>query len=167
MSELAIIKDNTIVTLGALSGQAVAAQAGPVLKQGYRIVKTIWSAVAIGLTAAEATGLILGLANNDLTAAQIKESLEAGGPLNRGDRDLEEKANRFTKQMGMMETPLVAATESRFKGPEGGSPTESKIMWSFPLGNAGFKWWIYNLGTGLTTGASVRVLATHMGVWLE
>ncbi len=164
-SKMAIIKEQTTITLGALSGQDLAAQAGPVLAKGFRIIKTVWSATVIGLTTTEGLGLVLGIANNDLTAAQIEESIEAAGPLFRGDRNLEEFAERFTKQLGMVQDS-GGPTEKPVIGPKGGSPSEAVLRWSFPLGTSGWKWWAYNLGTGLTTGATLRILATHYGVWL-
>ncbi len=166
MSEMAIIKDVSIITIGGLSGQDVAAQAGPVLQKGYRLIKTRLAAHAVGVTSGEGGGLILGIANNDLTAAQIEASLEAGGPLFRGDRDLEEQAERFTKIVGAVAQAQNVSTEHKFTGPENGSPWEFVSRWSFPLGTAGWKWFVYNLGTGMTTGATVRILATHYGVWL-
>ncbi len=165
-SEMAIIKERSDITLGALSGEDVAAIAGPVLTMGYRIIKTVWTGVAVGITAGEGSGLILGIANNDLTAAQIEASLEAQGPLFRGDRNLEELSNRFTKIVGQS-VPVLGAVELAFVGPEGGAPVSTILRWSFPLGTSGWKWFIYNLGTGLTTGGTMRIMATHYGVWLS
>ncbi len=167
-SEMAIIKEQTTITLGALSGLDVAAQAGPTLLAGYRIIKTVWSATVIGLTVGEGVGLVLGIANNDLSAAEIEESLETNGPVNRGDRDREELAGRFTKIIGeSRDITNGANVELPVVGPNGGAPVETILRWSFPLGTGGWKWFIYNLGTGVTTGATVRIIATHYGVWLN
>ncbi len=165
--KLAIIKEQTSFTLGALAGLDLAAGAGPTLTAGYRIIKTVWSAVVTALTSNEGVGLVLGIANKDLTAALIEASLETGGPRFRGDRDFEELAERFTKMLGQTQQTQVSGIETSIRGPDGGSPTETILRWSFPLGAAGWNWWIYNLGTTLTTGASVNILATHYGVWLD
>ncbi len=165
--KLAIIKEQVTITLGALATLDTTVGAGPVLAQGYRIIKTVWSATAVALSSNQGSGMILGIVNKDLSAAQIEASLEANGPLFRGDRDREELAERFTKQLGQVTSTLVSGTEVVFKGPTGGSPTETILRWSFPLGAAGWNWWIYNLGSTLTTGASAHVLATHYGVWLD
>lgn len=165
--KLAIIKEQTTVTLAALAGLDLVAAAGPVLAQGFRIIKTVWSCGVISLTSNEGLGLILGISNGDLSAAEIEESLEAGGPLFRGDRDITERSERFTKQLGTVNRTAVSGVSVMFQGPTGGSPTETILRWSFPLGTAGWNWWIYNLLDTLTTGASARILATHYGVWLD
>ncbi len=166
-SELAIIKEQTSFTLGALVAKDLVAGSGPVLAAGFRIVKTVWVATITGLTSNEGVGLVLGIANGDLSASLIEASLEAGGPKFRGDRDFEELANRFTKMLGMTQATLVSGVETAIIGPEGGSPSESILRWSFPLGTTGWKWFLYNLGGTLTTGASLNLLATHYGVWLK
>lgn len=165
--KLAIIKEQTTMTLGALTTLDTAVAAGPVLTQGYRIIKTRWSATGVALTSNEGMGIQLGIANKDLTAQQIEASLETNGPLFRADRDREETAERYTMLLGSSIATLVSGTEIVIVGPNGGAPTETILRWSFPLGAAGWNWFVYNLGGTLTTGASLHILATHYGVWLD
>ncbi len=164
--KLAIIKEQTSITLGAFTALDTAVGAGPALTAGFRIIKTVWSATVVALTSTQGAGLLLGIANKDLTAQLIEASIETGGPLFRGDRDNEETAERYTKILGQV---LENATDTAavVKGPNGGSPNEAILRWSFPLGAAGWNWFAYNLGETLTTGATMQIVATHYGVWLD
>ncbi len=159
----AIVKESTSFTLGALGTQDVVAGAGPVMSEDFRIIKTEVYANITGLTTGEAEGLYLGLANGDLSAAEIEESLEAQGPLFPRDRIPEEKAERLTKMIGRFDDKALIAV---LLGPDGGSPVSKTIRWTFGKSQAGWKWFVHNIGTPLTTGATVRITATHFGVWV-
>ncbi len=161
----AIIKELTLVTIGALGSNDVVKAAGPVITEDFRIIKTEVSCTLTALTAGEGTGASLGIANNDLSAAEIEESLEVTGPLFPGDRILQEKAERFTKILGEF-VPGNVNTQMLLQGPDGGSPVSATIRWTFGNSQAGWGWFVYNNGAAITTGATAVVRAVHYGVWV-
>ncbi len=111
--------------------------------------------------------MYLGIANADLTAAQIEECLETSGPLGPADRDKAEEAERFCKIVGEFVTRTGASdTVLALVGPEGGAPVSKTIRWTF-IEDIGWNWFIYrNAAAAMTTGATVRLLATNYGVWV-
>ncbi len=162
-----IIKESTSISLGVLTQQDVVVGAGPVITEDFRIIKTeVWATIT-GLTVNEADGLHLGIANGDLSAAEIEESLEAQGPLFPGQAIERERAGRLTRMIGSFlfrgTTPNVAV---QLIGPDGGSPVSKTIRWTFGKSQGGWNWFIHNFGTALTTGATCRLTAVHYGVWV-
>ncbi len=161
----AIIKELTTVSLGTLDINVALIFTGPIaLEENFRILKTQVIAYATGLTSGEGNGLVLGIANGELAASEIEESIEADGPLDRSDRIVQEKAERFTKFVGTAR-PTGTAGELAIVGPEGGSPIEFNLRWTFTDTDS-WAWFVYNMGPQLTTGATIRVVATHYGVWV-
>ncbi len=162
-----IIKAVASITVGALAQFDVVKSAGPVITEDFRMIKTVLQAAIVGVTAAESPYLVLGIANNKLTAAEIEGSIEAAGPLHRSDHILQEAAERYTKDLAMTERMDPADTEGRFVGRDGGPIIEETIRWTFDAPAGGWCHWLYNLGDGLTTGATVTVKSTHYGVWIQ
>ncbi len=162
-----IIKESVSIVLGALGQQDVVVGAGPVITEDFRIIKTeVWGAIT-GLTSAEADGLYLGIANGDLNAGEIEESLEANGPLFPGQAVEQERAGRLTKMLGQFIPASAANDLSRMLvGPDGGAPVSKTIRWTFGKSQGGWNWFVHNVGTVLTTGATLRLSAVHYGVWV-
>ncbi len=150
--------------LGALAGQDVVAFQGPVITEDFRILKSEIYAIVNVLTAGQGNGLLFGIANGELTAAEIEECLEAQGPLDLNDRVPTEKAERNVKWLGTTDN-VLNATERLIENPEGGTILTSKHRWTYS-NPEGWKYWLYNRGGTLTTGATLQLMATHYGVWL-
>ncbi len=151
--------------LGALAGEDVVKIASDVtLVDDFRILKSEIIAVILGLTTSEGTGLILGMANGELSAAEVEECLEIDGPVNPNDRERTEKAMRNCKNIAFA-VPGNLNTEMVFENDEGGRLITMKHRWTYN-NPEGWDYYVYNIGAALTTGATVQLVATHFGVWV-
>lgn len=164
----AIIKEQISVGLLALGGNDVIVFTGPTnLEEDFRIIKTEAFCHITGLTSSEGGALQLGLSNGNLSAAEIEESIEAGGPLNPSDRIRSERAERFYKWFGGTLSGAIAInTERGFVNENGGPQMSKTVRWTFS-DTENWSWFIHNLGTVLTTGVTARLVATHYGVWVQ
>ena len=167
----AIIKEDTSFTLGALAAQDVlATDSNVALDKDFRILKTELSAILTGVTSLEGAGLLLYMTEGDLTAAEIEENIELNGPVTDGDQEGQERASRWVRRVAVSSDDTVNNTERSMRG-EGNSPLISlNPRWTFrrrrTSTEGGWNWAIYNDGVVLTTGTTVRVKATHYGVWV-
>ncbi len=166
-----IVKEQTTLGLGALAGQDLILQdSAVVLDADFRILKTDLTAVITGATSLEGVGLILYMTEGDLNAALVEANVELNGPLSQGDPDNEEVASRWVRRVGITTGPTVNETERVFKNEYGGGLLSLTPRWTFRRRRTGtqggWNWAVYNDGIVLTTGATLRVLATHYGVWV-
>ncbi len=166
-----IVHDSTDVTLAALAGQDLVLNASSVsLDKDFRILKTEAIATLTEITSLEGAGLALYMTEGELTAAQIEEVVELSGPVALGDADAEEIASRWVRLMGVSPNNVVNATERSFENKQGGLILETNPRWTFrrrrTVSEGGWNWAVYNNGVTLTTGATVRIKATHYGVWV-
>ncbi len=162
-----IIKETQSLALGALAAAAALSVAGPSITDSFRIIKSEIFATIEGLTAGQGNNLVFGIANNDLTDAEIAESFVTDGPVNRADRDKAEEAGRFTRLLSGASQMADSDTIRHFLNAEGGPLVEKTIRWTFVKG-VGWQFFIFNNdGSALTTGSTLRILAVHYGVWLD
>ncbi len=162
----AILRERIVSgALGALAAQDAVSFAGLVLEEDFRILKSEIYVNVSTLTAGEGKGLIFGIANGALSAAEIEEAIESGGPLDRNDRVREERSMRNVKALGAMDKAENAATRSWFTNEAGGLLLLSKHRWTYS-NPEGWDWWVYNLGGSMTTGALLQLYAVHYGVWV-
>ncbi len=152
--------------LGALAAKdGIVVAGGITLAEDFRILKSEITAVVIGLTTGQGEdGLSLHMCNGDLAEADIEECLETNGPLNRSDRDLTERAERFVRKIGVI-AGHTADAEHSFVGETNSPMIVVKPRWTFSNAT-GWKYFVYNDGVLLTTGATVELMATHYGVWV-
>ncbi len=166
-SQMVIIKETQSLALGGLAAAAAIAVVGPAITDDYRIIKTEVHASVEGLASGQGNNLVLGLANSDLTAAEIAESLVTDGPVNASDRDKAEEAGRFTRMLSGSAQMDDGGSIRHFPNEHGGPIIEKTIRWTFSKG-VGWDWFIFNNdGSALTTGATLRLVATHYGVWVN
>ncbi len=166
-----IIKEQTSITLAALAvADMVGGNSTVQLDSDFRILKTDLTAVINGITSLEGKGLILYMAQGDLTVAQAEESIEAQGPLKPGDITRQERADRWVRRVGITIGATVNETERVFTNEYGGGLLSINPRWTFRRArtatDGGWNWDVYNDGATLTTGATVRITATHYGVWV-
>lgn len=161
-----IIRETDSVALTTIAEGSVKLLAGLTLGEDFRMIKTVVTAVVTGLTAGEGVGLQLGIANGELSEAEVAEAINADGPVNRDDRLSTERAERFATIVAMTREADVNGTELTMLGPEGGPIVEKTIRWTFSNPN-GWQWFVHNIGIVLTTGSTIRLQATHYGVWLS
>ncbi len=162
----AILRDSSASpALGALAFQDLVSIGNVLtLQDDFRILKSIISANIVGLTSGEGSNLIFGMANGELTAAEIEECIEATGPVDRNDRLAQERAERQVRVLGVS-GPIDNSTTRKIIG-EGGSPVLiDKFPWTYS-NPEGWQFFLYNLGITLTTGATLEMIATHYGVWV-
>ena len=106
------------------------------------------------------------LADGDLTVTEIKECLEADGPLDRNDTTKEERATRAVWVLSQTDLQDPAIVNVPFKGDNGGPIVVAKPRWTFSEAK-GWTLGIYNnTSFSLTTGAVVHMQSTAYGVWV-
>ncbi len=166
-SNMVIIKETQLTVLGGLAAGAAVVVTGPAITDDFRIIKSEVHASVEGLTAGEGNNLVFGIANGDLSAAQVAESFVTDGPVNASDRDKAEEAGRFTRMLSGSAQMDDAGTIRQLLNEHGGPIIEKTIRWTFSKG-VGWDWFIFNNdGGALTTGSTLRLMATHYGVWVN
>ncbi len=168
-----IIREESFVTLSTLANITSIKFDNPAITEDFRIIKSEIFAFITGLDDEDdPSGLHLGIANGDLSVAQITAALRANGPLHRADRDKREESMRRVKLLSRAETnpqgPNNAGTliVAHFKNDMGGTKIVEKTAWTYGKAD-GWNFFIYNnSGGALQTGGQGRLLATHFGVWV-
>ncbi len=155
----AIIYEKNIITLGALANATTKKADGQIaLTEDFRLIKSEIMVVAQGVAAGDAP-LCFGIADNELTEAEIAEVMEQSGPVDKNDNLRSERAMRPV-------WPLMYLGD----GDEADVPQdgiyEKVLRWTFSDAD-GWVFFIHNdTGGALTTGAVVRFRAKHFGVWV-
>ncbi len=165
-----IIREDSSQALGALANNtAILVASGNViggnLQEDFRLLKSEILAHVDILTAGEGEGLIFGIANGELSVAEIAEAIQANGPLDRNDRLPQERAERNVKLLGTYDMRDITAVSGKIKGDNGGPLIVSKHRWTYSNPEA-WNFFVFNDGIVLTTGAQIRLVATHYGVWV-
>ncbi len=168
----AIVKESVTLTLGGLAGAAlIGIDSSVILDMDFRILRSDITAVAKGITSLEGQGLILYMAEGDLSDAETEANIEGDGPRRLGDQLAEEIASRWVRRVGITLGPTVNETERVFRNKYGGGLLNIEPRWTFRRGrtggNGGWNWAVYNSGITITTGGSVQILCTHYGVWVD
>ncbi len=152
-----------LTTIGALTAKIFA---GLTLGEDFRSMKIELVAHVDGITAGEGNGLMLGIANGELSATEITECINADGPLDRNDRAQQEEAERFCKTFAAAALQTATASVFVFQGEFGNPFLTVKPNWTFS-NPEGWSFFVFNNdAAGLTIGAVVHLAATHYGVWL-
>ncbi len=167
----AILREQSSQALGALAANTGILMAGMTLTEDFRLLKSEITALIVGLTAAESTGLQLYLVQQALTLAQAEACIEANGPSGREDRPGEEQAERFVRLIGIANDDGGGDSNVQMIGGDDGDQgviMRIKPRWTFPNVDSAvsWNWMIYNHGVVITTGSTMKLLATHYGVWL-
>ncbi len=166
----AILRENTTVALSTLSGNTALKVDGAdlAITEDFRLMKSEIFGNITGLTAGEGEGILLGLASDELTVAEIAAAINAAGPLDRNDRASMEAAERPVWLIGAYSPAIgspASPTEGHFVSDNGGARIVHKMPWTFS-NPEGWVFFVMNTGSSLQTGASVRIVATHFGVWV-
>ncbi len=162
-----IIKENVTVTPGALASGAVIKAAGGVGLQttSFRIIKTQFFISQGTAWAGDGDELIFGLCNGELSVTEIAEAIQINGPIDRNDRDIEERASRAVWLLVDLKDPETSGV-SFSAPPNNGLPIEKNFRWTFTP-TEGWDWFAFNpLSGAITTGAVFNIKATHFGVWV-
>ncbi len=159
-----IIRQSVSQTLGTIDTQTTLILGTNVATlECFRMIKSeVWGGIT-GLTSGEGTGLFLGIADGDLSVAEIDAALESVGPLGPNDVVTAAISDRFTKMIGA--TDHETGTELVFENKMGGHIMEDTIRWTFARTKS-WNYFVHNLGNQLTTGANVILRTKSFGVWV-
>ncbi len=162
-----IIRSHQTVALGTLAAvTAIKLGSDISITEDFRMLKSEVLGFIEGLTAGEGTGLMLGIANGELSVAEIVECLLADGPDDRNDRLKQEKAERYVKIVAQYEGGK-ADTAGVLVGENADRKLTVKPRWTFS-NPEGWDWFIFNAGgSALTTGATAKLITTDYGLWLS
>ncbi len=162
-----IIREARTQALGGLANATgIIIGANLALTDSFRMLKSVGHFHIDGLTAGQAGGLTLWLANGDLSLAEAEAAIELSGPLDRSARTENEIAQRFVKIVGAVIDPDMGDDESTFRDAHTGAPVIiTKPRWTFGQTTA-WNWIVYNNGEVITTGATVRIRTQNFGVWV-
>ncbi len=161
-----IIKERTVITVGNLGATVVVKSAGGIegsLGEDFRILKTEYFIVQTGEWGALGDQVIIGMADNELSVAEIAENLNLDGPIDRNDNLLNERVFRpvwmFNHLLGTSTVILEEPTDD-------GNALVQNVKWTFS-NPEGWVWFAYNpLLAALTAGATFIIQAKHFGVWV-
>ncbi len=159
-----ILRENrsqVIGTLGALTALLIGTNIP--MNTRFRMLKTELYATMTGVTTGDMRGMIFGLADGDLTVAEVEEAIEANGPLGPNDQISEAIAERPVWFLGAVDSEL--GTTVIFENETGGHMLSLKPRWTFALTKS-WNWFVYNMGAAPTTGATLFFRAKHFGVWV-
>ncbi len=160
------LRSQAIGTLAAATALLIGTKLATV--ERFRMLKTECNALIFGTIAAtEFGGMLLGIADGDLTVAEIEEQIEANGPLGPNDVVLSEQAMRPVFIVGAIDIgPAANNTVIMFRDVQSNAPQiRATPRWTFARTKS-WNWFLYNSGEAPTTGASVRVTAKNFGVWV-
>ncbi len=153
-----ILQENTITLLTLADNTALLADGNITLGEDFRILKTEYFAT---ITSGLAEGPIyFGMANGELSIAEIAEALIQTGPLNRNDAARTEQALR---QIKLLE---VFGPSSDTSGPGGSRKGTWNPRWTYSSPE-GWNFFAFNQSGGaVTTGDVIHFRAKHFGVWV-
>lgn len=169
-----IVRHASSTTIGALTSVTAIKQGTPLLlDKDFRIMKSeihisIWDIP-------DSRPLLCGIADNELTVAEIAEVIANIGPRDPGDRDEIEISERPVWVLGWMDAG--AGGVGTHDAADDGQVSRTfvhKIPWTFyaaiPDGSGterGWTIWYYNpSGVALASGRGCVEIITHYGVWV-
>ncbi len=158
----AILRSKEAVVLLTLAADtAILFGSGITIGEDFRILKSETVAFVEGLTSGDGDGLMLGMANGDLSVTEIAECLLVDGPTDRNDAVKNERAMRAVWIIGG-----INDLQHNFRGKEsGGNIIVHKPRWTFS-DPEGWNYFIFNAGLALTTGSTAKLISTIFGVWV-
>ncbi len=159
-----IIRESRNQLLGALDNQAgIIIDTKLATLERFRMIKNETHAAIVSLTSGEGTALLLGIADGDLTLAEIEAAIEAQLPLGPNDSVGAAIAERYTMIIGAMDRET--GTSGIFENDNGGHKMANTIRWTFSRTKS-WNYFVYNLGEQLTTGSNCFLRAKSFGVWV-
>ncbi len=162
----AILRESLTQALGALGSKSAIRILTDKMTLGedFRMLKLIASCFGEGFTDGQPDDLFVGICNGELSDAEIAAALVTNGPSDRNTRTEVESAERMVQIIGALNV-MNDDEKAWCLNEQGGPMLVHKPRWTFS-NPEGWNYFIYNNGSALTTGASVRLLATEYGVWV-
>ncbi len=151
---------DTELALSTLANNTVLAQALTILSDDFWVISGDLNWLMIGMTPGE-DPLYVGIANGDLSVAEIKEAINAS-PVSRSDIVEREQARRPVRKVGAFTQQDAATVAQRLND---GKPIRTKIRMYLAEGTELNMWAHNKSGATLTTGAKLHCYGTLYGVW--
>ncbi len=165
------------VALGALANQAAIKLTQLTFTEDFRTLKQeIYALIKSIDDEDDITGLMFGIADNELSVTEIAEALAIQGPVDPSDNLKKERAARWVRILSgaLVINPVgpnstQATVEGNFVNKEHGGPCIiNKDPWTYSDAASGWCFFIWNnTGSVMITGAQARVHATTFGVWVQ
>ncbi len=156
------VKSQALGTLASSTGIIIGSPLG--ILERFRMLKSEIIASFVAITGNEGVGLALYLVDGDISLVEFEQSLETDGPLGPNDSVQEAIADRFSVLAGVYKMDETA-TEGVFANEHNGGMLVIKPRWTFSRTKS-WNWIVYNHGTSLTTGSSVKLKCKNFGVWV-
>ncbi len=162
-----IIREFRTQALGALAGTTGILIGSKIATlERFRMLKSEIQAVIVAMASLEGVGLALYLVDGEYTLAEFEAAMElVAGPVGPNDRINEELAERFILWAGSVNVGENAVIERQVTNEHGGGLLSVKPRWTFARTKS-WNWILYNHGSTLTTGATVKLYAKDFGVWV-
>ncbi len=133
----------------------------------FRMLKTEVICTLTNVATTELGGIVLYLADGDLTLAEIEEAIETEGPLGPNDQIAEAIVMRPVFRVGAakMASGAGALEATHLINDEGGPLLSINPRWTFARTKS-WNWVIYNNGPAPTTGTIAKIMAKNFGIWV-
>ncbi len=153
----AILREHNAITTGTLASVTAVKQAGAIaIEDDFRIIKVEYIATQ-GINNDFGTGetVVLGIANDELSVAEIAECLVTDGPVDRNDRVQMERAERAVWLIDVIgDDPFTVA-----RG-------EKVLRWTFS-NPEGWTWFAWNpMADALAASSVINLDMKYFGVWV-
>ncbi len=159
--ETGSVLDQSAIALGTLAAGALLSSSGPAMTRGGKIISATLQGGLRGITEGEGP-IMWGIAQADLSDAEIEEFLELEGPLAPSQVTESEIASRGRRirvlgTVGIGHSSCVINMHNhKMSGLRFSEASETTNGW---------KWWVYNLGAALTTGSTLELFAKLFTQW--
>ncbi len=156
-------RSQALGALGALTGVIVGTKLP--LIDDYRYLKGEIMAGIVDLTSGQGQNLILGLADGNMTLAEIEEAMETNGPVSKQDPVAANTAERPVFVIGALGS--TGTFYARMLDAKTGNPMiEAKPRWTFGA-TSFWNYFVYNQAdAAITTGATFLLQSKVFGVWV-
>ena len=162
----AILRESQTVDTTTLAANTVVKFSSQLaLTDHFRIIKTEYFIIMRIGSGSPGEHAMVGLADNELSVAEIAETLEVDGPVHSADNL---KAERAMRPVWLFEGFVhTSANEGTHLMSNRGAPSEKVLRWTFAEDH-GWTWFVWNpLGSAYADGPTYTVIAKHYGVWVR
>ncbi len=161
-----IRRQQTVVLLTLADQAALFIGSKLAIADDFRMLKTECFCTLRGGTAGDVGGLLFGLADADLTPAEVAAGIAANAPTDANDQVGSDLAERPSWLFGAL-VPDSSGTAGNFVGIDGSPMLVLKPRWTFGTTKSWAMFIYNNTGSALTTGASVDLIEKSFGVWIR
>ncbi len=158
------IRETATFAVGALAARDLVGVNATSMTQGGHLISTTLTALHRARDADDGP-LLFGIADQQLSDAEVEEAIETEGPFFATQRVQNERASRPVRVLGLIEAlqPSVAAAIGRLFLKN----ASVKLSWTEGDSGGGWKYWVYNpLASGdFVAGSQVDITAEHFVRW--